>query len=178
MSNTNNFVFRGLQIVAWVIFIGLCIEAGGLLVNFGFSLFKPTALPLLYQRLDLSALRAENQSAFIGIYSLLLSVALLKAYLFYILVVLTHKWDVAKPFNDFVTQQMLKISHFTLAIGLFSVLGRQSAKQLAKHGVETAQLHPFWEDGQAFILMAAVIYILASIFRKGAAIQSENELTV
>jgi hypothetical protein len=35
------FVFRGLHIVAWVIFVGLCIEAGGLIVNLTFSLHKP-----------------------------------------------------------------------------------------------------------------------------------------
>ena len=37
MSKRNNFVFKGLHIVAWIIFVGLCIEAGGLLVNFVFQ---------------------------------------------------------------------------------------------------------------------------------------------
>ncbi|HCM77099.1 MAG TPA: DUF2975 domain-containing protein, partial [Cytophagales bacterium] len=41
MSKTNNFIFTGLKIVAWIIFVGLCIEAGGLIVNFFFSLYKP-----------------------------------------------------------------------------------------------------------------------------------------
>ena len=41
MSTTNNFVFKVLSIVAWVIFVGLCIEAGGLVVNFIFSLYQP-----------------------------------------------------------------------------------------------------------------------------------------
>jgi hypothetical protein len=34
MSERNNFVFKTLHVVAWVIFVGLCIEAGGLIVNF------------------------------------------------------------------------------------------------------------------------------------------------
>ena len=37
MSNRNNLVFKGLYMVAWVIFVGLCIEAGGLIVNFVFG---------------------------------------------------------------------------------------------------------------------------------------------
>ena len=41
MSKRNNFVFIGLHIIAWVIFVGLCVEAGGLIVNFIFSLYKP-----------------------------------------------------------------------------------------------------------------------------------------
>ncbi|MGZ3883381.1 MAG: DUF2975 domain-containing protein, partial [Bacteroidia bacterium] len=32
MSKTNSFVFTVLKIVSWIIFVGLCIEAGGLIV--------------------------------------------------------------------------------------------------------------------------------------------------
>ena len=53
MSERNNFVFKGLHIVAWVIFVGLSIEAGALIVNFIFSLFKPEIVHNLYQKLDL-----------------------------------------------------------------------------------------------------------------------------
>lgn len=54
MSKRNNYVFIGLQIVAWVIFVGLCIEAGALLVNFIYSLYKPDIIQNLYQKMDLS----------------------------------------------------------------------------------------------------------------------------
>ena len=46
------------------------------------------------------------------------------------------------------------------------------------HGYEIDNLNQFWEDSQAFILMAAVIYIIATIFKKGVEIQNENDLTV
>ena len=52
MSKTNNFVFWGLYIVAWLIFVGLSIEAGGLIVNFFFSLYKPEFVQNLYEKLD------------------------------------------------------------------------------------------------------------------------------
>ena len=54
MSETNKFVFIALQLIAWIIFVGLCIEAGALLVNFIYSLFKPEIVHNLYQKLDLS----------------------------------------------------------------------------------------------------------------------------
>ena len=54
MSKRNNIVFKALHIVTWVIFVGLCIEAGGLIVNFIYSLFKPEIVHQLYQKLDLS----------------------------------------------------------------------------------------------------------------------------
>ena len=64
MSKRNNFVFIGLHIVAWVIFVGLCIEAGGLIVNFVFSLYKPEFVQNLYQKLDLSEMYNTKQMGF------------------------------------------------------------------------------------------------------------------
>ncbi len=178
LSKTHNFVFKGLYVVAWLLFTGLCIEAGGLVVNFIFSLFRPDFIQHLYQKLDLTAMFEENKPAFFGIYSFILSTSILKAWLFYIVIRLMHKMDLSKPFNTFVSRQVLQISYFTLAIGLLSYLARQFTKNLMHHGLATGSLHPFWEDSQAFILMGAVIYIIATIFKKGVELQSENDLTV
>lgn len=48
MSKTNNFVFWGLYAIAWLIFVGLSIEAGALLVNFFFSIYNPEIIRNLY----------------------------------------------------------------------------------------------------------------------------------
>jgi hypothetical protein len=178
MSKNNNFVFKGLHIVAWVIFVGLCIEAGGLIVNFIFSLFKPEFVQNLYQKLDLTEMFKESKSAFFGIYGFILSISILKAFLFYIVIRLMHKMDLTKPFDTFVSNQILKISYYTLSIGLFSFIARQIAKNLMHHGFVTDSLNQFWVDSQAFILMGAVIYTIATIFKKGVDIQKENDLTV
>ena len=178
MSKRNNFVFKGLHIVAWVIFVGLCIEAGSLIVNFIFSLFKPEFVQNLYQKLDLTEMYKDNKWAFLGIYSFILSISILKAFLFYRVIMLMHKMDLTKPFNTYVSDQILRISYITLSIGLFSFIARQVAKNLMHHGFATDRLNEFWEDSQAFILMGAVIYIIATIFKKGVDIQNENDLTV
>ncbi|MGF1557152.1 DUF2975 domain-containing protein [Paucihalobacter sp.] len=178
MTKTNNFVFRGLHIVAWIIFIGLCIEAGGLIVNFFFSLFKPESIQNLYQKLDLSEMYEDSKMAFFGIYSFILSISILKAFLFYIVIRLMHKMDLTKPFNTFVSNQILQISYFTITIGLFSYIAKQMTKNLMHHGFVTDGLNQFWADSQAFILMGAVIYIIATIFKKGVDIQNENEFTI
>lgn len=178
MSKGGNIVFKGLHIVAWVIFVGLCIEAGGLIVNFIFSLFKPEFVQNLYQPLDLTQMYKDNKWAFFGIYIFILSISILKAFLFYIVIRLMHKMDLTKPFNNFVSDQILRISYYTLAIGLFSFIARQLAKYLVQHGFATDNLSQFWVDSQAFILMGAVVYIIATIFKKGLDIQNENDLTV
>ena len=178
MSGTNKFIFWGLYTVAWLIFVGLSIEAGGLIVNFIFSLVKPEFLPNLYQKLDLMELYKESQFAFFGVYGFILGISILKAVMFYMVIRLMHKMDLSKPFNTFVAQQISQISYYTLSIGLLSHIARQLTKNLMHHGFVNDNLNQCWEDSQAFILMGAVVYIIATIFKKGVDIQNENDLTV
>jgi hypothetical protein len=41
MSKKNDFILKVLNVVSWIVFVGLCIEAGALLFNFILTLFKP-----------------------------------------------------------------------------------------------------------------------------------------
>ena len=178
MSKTNNFVFWGLYIVAWLIFVGLCIEAGGLIVNFFFSLYNPEFVQNLYQKLDLSEMYNDSKAAFFGVYSFVLIISILKAFLFYIVIKLMHTMDLSKPFTSFVARQISYISYFTVSIGILSYIARQTAKNLQHQGYGIDSLNEFWVDNQAFILMAAVVYVIATIFQKGVEIQNDNDLTV
>lgn len=179
MSNKNsNFIFKFLIVIAWLIFVGLSIEAGGLITNFFFSLYRPEFVQNLYQKLDLSEMYNRSKQAFFSMYSFILVIAILKAFMFYIVIRLLHTLDLSKPFNNYVAKQISLISYFTFSIGLLSYIARQSAKNLLHHGYEIDQLNQFWVDSQAFILMAAVVYVIATIFKKGIEIQNENDLTV
>lgn len=178
MKTKNNFVFIVLHIVAWMIFVGLCIEAGALIVNFVFSIFKPEMVNNLYQKMDLSKLYNRSQWVFYGMYSFVLFISILKCILFYIVIMLLLKLDLEKPFNAFVSTQITRMSYLTLSIGLVSHIAREIGRNLQHQGYEIEPLNQFWVDSQAFILMAAVVYIIALIFKKGVELQSENELTV
>jgi hypothetical protein len=178
MSKTNNFVFTVLKIVSWVIFIGLCIEAGALIVNFVFSLFKPEIVQNLYQKLDLSQMHNTNIWVYFGMYGFILTISILKAYLFYVVILLLRKLDLEKPFSSSVADQIKNISYITLGIGIFSLIAREISRSMVHYGLENDKLNQFWEDGSAFLLMAAVVYVIATIFSRGVEIQSENDLTV
>ncbi len=178
MSKSNNFVFTGLKIVSWLIFVGLCVEAGGLLVNFFFSLYKPEFVQNLYQKLDLSEMYDRSEWAFFSMYSFIILLSMLKVILFYIVIRLLSKIDLTKPFNSYVSKQISLMSYYTFSIGIMSYIGREVAKNLQHRDYVIDSLNPFWEDSQAFILMAAVIYVIATIFSKGVEIQNENDLTV
>ena len=178
MSKKNNFVFKGLHVVAWVIFVGLSIEAGALIVNFVFSLFKPEIVHNLYQKLDLSQMYNLNKWVFFGVYGFILVIAILKASLFYVVIQLLTKLDLLKPFSSSVAEKIKKISYFTLSIGLICYMAQETTKNLPHYGFEIDALKQFWTDSQAWILMAAVIYVIATIFKRGIEIQNENDLTV
>lgn len=178
MSKRNNFVFTLLHIVAWIIFVGLCIEAGALLVNFVYSLVKPEVVQHLYQKLDLSEMYEYSQWMYFGMYSFILVISILKAYLFYMVIRLLLKFDLLKPFNSYVATQVTQISYLTLSIGLISYIAREVTRSLQHHGVGIDKLSGFWADSQAWILMAAVVYVIAAIISRGVEIQNENDLTV
>lgn len=180
MLKTNNYIFKGLKIVAWIIFVGLCIEAGGLLLNFIFSLFKPESVQNLYQnkKFDLGNLYERSKWLFSIMYGLILFIAILKAFIFYLVVKLVTKIHLSKPFNTFVSRQISLISYCTFLIGLISYIALKTSRNFNYDEYEFSMIRQFMTEGRAFILMAAVIYIIAVIFSKGVEYQEELEDTV
>lgn len=178
MVNKSNLVYIGLQIVAWIIFVGLSIEAGALIVNFIFSIFNPDVVANLYQKLDLSSLFARSHNAFYTMYSFILAIAILKARLFYGVIQLTYVFSLTKPFSDAAAKRLIQISYITLSVGLLSYIAREATRNLLHRGYEVEALNQFWADSQAFILMAAILFVISQVFKKGFELQTENDLTV
>ena len=178
MEKRSDFVFKALHIVAWVIFVGLCIEAGALLVNFIYSVFKPEIVHNLYQKLDLSQMYNLNKWVFFSMYSFILFISILKACLFYVVIRLLLKLDLTKPFNSYAADQIKILSYYSLSIGLISYIASQTAKSIQHYGFEIDTLTQFWADSQAWVLMAAVIYVIATIFSRGVELQNETDLTI
>ena len=174
----NDFIFKALTVIAWVIFVALCIEACALLVNFIYSLYNPAVLKNLYQKLDLSEMYNRSTAAYYSIYTFILVIAFLKAGLFYDVIKLVSKLDLNRPFSSFVSKQISSISYTTFAIGLISLVARQTANNLSHKGFDVNRLNDFWVDSQAYILMAGVIYAIATIFKRGIEIQNENDSTI
>lgn len=174
----NDFIFKALTVIAWMIFVALCIEAGALLINFIYSLFNPAVLKNLYQKLDLSAMYERSTATFYSMYAFILIIAFFKAGLFYDVIKLVSKLDLDRPFSSFVSKKIISISYTTFAIGLISIAARQTSNNLSHKGFDINRLNEFWGDSQAYILMACVIYAIAMIFKRGIEIQNENDSTI
>ena len=149
MAKTNNWIFKALIIITWLIFIGLCIEAGGLLVNFVFSLYRPEFVQNLYQKLDLSEMYERSKFAFFSMYSFILVISLLKAVLFYfIIIILPDKnFSLSSPFNKTIERFILKMSFVSFLIGLFSTWGSSYAEGLMRLGLKMPDLQQMYFDG-------------------------------
>jgi hypothetical protein len=184
MSKTNDFVFKSLNVLAWVIFIGLCIEAGGLIVNAIISLFiNPMASSRFWGNRNLYSLYQFNQSHFVSIVVLLIIVSILKCILFYIIVNLFHKkkLNLSYPFNQNMGKSLFNIGYLALGIGLFSWWGNNFSnwlKVIGKNVLAQSFENIKFEGADIWLFMAVILLIFGMIFKKGIELQSENDLTV
>lgn len=178
MKKKNNYLLQTLEVVSWIIFIGLCIEAGALLFNFVFAFFKPMATHNIYNGLDLSSLYEKEFSHFVGIMSCIVVLAVLKAYLFYLVVSLFTNLNLLSPFRVEIAKIIEKISYEALSIAILSSIANQYAKKLIKNGYDISDTSSYWDDTSAFLMMAAIVYVISQIFKKGIELQQESELTI
>jgi hypothetical protein len=128
-----------LYILSWIIFVGVCIEAGGFIFNAFFTLvINPVDAKHFWEQADLSSLYNYDHGQFLTETVLMSIVAVLRAILFYMIVKILHdkKLDMAQPFNAEMGRFILRISYVTLLIGLFSYWGVNYAEWLTKQGVK------------------------------------------
>jgi hypothetical protein len=184
MSKRTDFAFKSFNVLAWIIFIGLCVETGGLIVNVIIALFvNPMASSRFWGNRNLYELYQFNQSYFITIVVLLIIVSTLKSILFYFIVNLFHKkkLNLNKPFNEQLGRSLFKIGYLALGIGLFSWWGNNFSKWIKMVGqidlTQTFENIKF-EGADVWLFMAIILLIFGMIFKKGIELQSENDLTV
>lgn len=178
MQRKTDSILKVLNVLSWIAFIGLCIEAGALLFNFIYSLFNPSPAQKLYKTLDLSALQVEDFTRYIAVMSFIVVLAILKALLFYSVVRLFMKLNIVNPFTPAIARLIEKISYESIGIAVVSFIAHQYFRQLLHKGYEIKNAENYWSDWVAFLMMAAVVYVISQIFQKGIALQKENDLTV
>ena len=168
-------ILKIMNILFWIVFIGLCIKTGALLISFFVSLFiNPEGAQDLYLGLDLYDLYNFDLEKYIGVASLLIALMAMKAYLAFLVVKLFMKFDLNHPFNEKTASLISEISYYALSIGVVAIIAEGYADRIIKHGIA---LQIDWGEEQ-FLFFAGIIYIIALVFKKGVEIQNENELTI
>lgn len=167
-----------ITVIIWSIFIGLCIQAGTLLFTFTYSLFKPTVAQDLYEGLNFYSLLTQNSWFYGGLVTLILSIAILKAQLFYTMIRIFLKIDLVHPFSKEIAKLISTLSYIAFEIGVFLVMARGCASWLIKRSFELEGLQSYLSGAFEYFLLSALIFAIAQVFKRGVEIQAENELTV
>ncbi len=105
MSSKPDYIFKALNVVSWIIFVGVCIEAGGFIFNTFFTLLlNPVGAIRFWTEVNLSELYYYNQRDYVTVTSLMIIVAVMRALMFYFIVKIFHekKLNLSQPFNETV----------------------------------------------------------------------------
>ena len=180
---TTNQILKALQILSWIIFIGLCIEAGNIIYNTIVAIvINPDASMNYWEGGEyLFSLYQLEQVHFIYITSTMIIVAVLKAIMFYLIVkqLSYRKLNILQPFSIKLKRFILNLSYCILGIGIFSNIGAKYSYWLSKKGFQTANLQALHIEGaDIWIFMSIILFAIAQIFQKGIELQTENELTI
>ena len=175
MTTNTSVLLKAMNVIFWILFIGLCIQTGALLISFFVSLFiHSEGASDLYMGLDLSSLYSFDLRHYVSMMSLIIFLSAMKAYLAFLVVRIFMKFSFSSPFNARVIALISSISHLALGAGIVAFIAEGYDKWLFKKGVSIDQS---WDSG-AFLFLAGIIFIIAEVFKKGYELKKENDLTV
>ena len=163
-----------MNVLAWITFIGLMIEAGAILVTFGIGLAKPEIIPRLYKGMDWDNLRQYDVWYYTGIISLKAAILILEAYTAYLVIKVLSTIKMTNPFTMEVAKKLENIAYTLMLVWAASLLYNGQLRWLSKN---VAHL----EDkilSTDLIIYAGLVFVISQIFKKGVEIQTENDLTV
>jgi hypothetical protein len=171
-----------LHILSWIIFIGLCIEAGGILFNAFFTLvINPIAAKNFWQEVDLSSLFNSDKGYFIAETLLMSIVTIMRAILFYLIVKILHdkKLNLMQPFNTEMKRFISNVSYLAIGTGIFCYWGAKYTEWLTTKGIVMPDVQSLGLGGaDVWLFMGITLLVIAQVFKRGVEIQSENDLTI
>jgi len=182
MKQKNDWLIKVLYVISWIIFIGVSIDAGGVLSNTVYAIFiNPNLASHFWNYIDLSKLYEFNQALFVTLTTIMSIVTIAKAILFYSILKIFHdqKVNFSKPFTIYLKNYLYFIAYCAFVIGAFSNWGSDIISRASLQHVILPEVHQLKIGGaDVWLLMGFVILVFAIIFKKGIELQSENDLTV
>lgn len=163
-----------MNVLAWIVFIGLLFEAGAILVTYGITVVKPNIASKLYKSQDWLSLMQFDFWYYTGIITLKAAILILEAYIAYMVIKVLSSIKMANPFTMEVAKKLENIAYTLITVWVAVLVYNGQLKWLSKDVVNILdkRLSP------DFIVYAGLIFIISQIFKKGVEIQTENELTV
>ena len=181
MKLSKNFL-TVLHIGAWIIFVGVCIEAAGFITSTISTIaLDPERAKHFWHQVDLSSLYNYDKVEFLIQSVLICLVALLRVVIFYLIIMFLHKKkiDISRPFSNDLTRFTQQIAYLSIFTGILSAQGAKFAARLEGKGISLPDIENMRLGGaDVWLFMGLILLVIAQVFKKGIEIQSENELTV
>ena len=182
MSIKTDYILNALHVLSWIVFIGLCLDAGIFIVYTVLTLvLEPADATKMWKEVDLTAVYNYSESYFVTLTALIIITTILKALMFYVIVLFFYKknFNLSKPFNETTKKFVLNLGYLSLGIGFFSSWGTGVGEGLTQKGVSLPDLRYMRLSGaDVWWFMGIVLLVIAIVFKKGIELQNENELTV
>jgi len=163
-----------MHILAWVAFIGFLIQAGVFLLSYTMTWFNPDAAKNVYRGLNLYSLSQSNFRHYTLSMAFLIALAIMKACVSFLFIKVLSKVNLVNPFKIEVSIMLERISYVLFATWVLAMLHNAHTGWLLR---KTGAMQGDWVTGE-FIFIAAIVFVISQIFKRGVEIQSENELTV
>ncbi|WP_347922054.1 DUF2975 domain-containing protein [Pontimicrobium sp. SW4] len=180
MKTTTNKLLNVMHVISWLVFIGLCINVGALLISFATSLFiNPEGANNIYLGLNLFDLKEFSNLHFVMIILLLILIEGLKALMLYKVVSIFSNIDLVSPFSQKASKLIAQISYLAFSIGLSLAIAiyYESWLKIEKN-IDLPTLQEYIDGGKEFLFFAGIIYVISLVFRRGVEYQDELEETV
>ena len=108
--------------------------------------------------------------------SLIILASALKATVWYIMFDLLLKLQLRSPFSMVVSKKLEKLAYLLLAVWvLMAFIGKTYLHYVVE---STGITLTDFNNGDEYLFIAGIVYIISQIFRRGIELQTENDLTV
>jgi hypothetical protein len=165
------------KILAFMGMIWYSILWGSQLTTLIASFINPEWAKHTYEvDLNLFSIREHNSGFYVCAMCLTIAVSVLKALIWYVVFALLSKLKLETPFSMEVEKKLERIAY--LLLGVWIVGGFFWKTYMYYLSRDTGIQLPASNSTDEYLFMAAMIYIISQVFKRGIEIQEENQLTV
>ncbi len=126
--------------------------------------------------LNLFSIREHSTGFYVYAMCLTIAVSVLKAIIWFVVFNLLSKLKLQTPFSMEVEKKLERIAYLLLGVWIVSSIFWKTYIYYLSQA--TAIQLPTNNSGDEYLFMAAIIYIISQVFKRGIEIQEENDLTV
>ncbi len=166
---------KTMNFLTWIVYIGLLIKAGTYLFEYLMVIFVPgfNTEELSWHNINFPELYEFSFIHYSVVVFFMIIITGVKAYAVSEVTDLLKEKTLSAPFRPYVAGILMRICYALCAVGIIALLHNLHNNWLRAHNAGLKG----WDDAD-WLYAAGLVYIIASVFKRGIVLQTENDLTV